>query len=406
MIDVSGLWAGASLSATDWFPVSLAGRHLCKWLWCERRRNSLSVIGFVIGVAASTVALSVQQGEAEKLKKALRLIGASTLSVAPEAGALPILGVSEVVSGVDRVREAALVSWSTTEIRTEGRSTLRDVPLLGVEDEFFSILERSAVRGRRISRLELERGAPVAMVGSALAKHLGARDVLVWKGLALAIVGFLDAPVREGVVRTSLPSILGEALVVPRSFLAGTRFSSAAREVLLVEAKDAGAVQDLKEELEAWMKSRYAGPFAIESVEEALRQERATRGFLAWSLVAVGGISLLLGGAGLMNNMLALVLERKAEIGLRRALGASKKEVGLQFLAEGCIVALGGCACGALVGVAAVPVLSWFGVACRVAFGPVVIPPAVGVVMGVLAGVLPALRAATAEPIEGLRPLG
>ncbi len=246
------------MKADDRRRLDLTTRHLRRWVWSERRRNALSVLGFVVGVAVSLLALAVHRGEGRRLREDLRLVGAATLSVVPERGPLPLLDEVTLADAIPEARRLARVLWSVTDVRGLAGERVQNIALLGIDRDFFRVLAEAPVRGRRISDLELQRGSPVALLGRGLARRLDSDQMVIWQQLALPVLGVLDAPVREGVIRSSIPAVLGEALLVPRDVLEASALGRSARESWLVEARSPGQVEALRNRLRSWLAERTA----------------------------------------------------------------------------------------------------------------------------------------------------
>jgi putative ABC transport system permease protein len=379
-------------------------------LRASRLRSGLTMLGVIIGVGAVVILVAIGNGAKLEVEKQVEGLGSNLLLVLPgrvEFGAVPSVSrlklsdVDAVVRVVgDRDRVAATVSSGET-VRSSGRSKFTSV--LGVLDTTTRVFVRDLERGSYLSRSDVDTRRRVAVLGKTVATALfDDRDPI---GKQVTIAG-----VRFRVIGVFAP--LGQSLGVDRDdevhipITAAHRLLDTARvDGLAVKAPSADGVDELGGRIVAELTDRHPeSEFSAVTQEQILGVLGKVLGVLTGVLAAIAGISLLVGGVGVSNIMLVSVRERTREIGLRKAVGARPRDIGVQFLLEAVLLTtvggvLGiGLGIGTALAVAAlspVPaVVTWWSVA--LAFG-------VSAAVGIIFGVVPAQRAGRLDPVVALR---
>jgi putative ABC transport system permease protein len=390
--------------------VTEAWRVAIDALRANRLRSGLTMLGVVIGVAAVVVLVAIGTGAKLEVERQVEGLGSNLLIVVPgrvdfgSAPAVSRLSLSDVDAVIrivgDRSRVAVTVSSGETVRAGNGA---RFTSVLGVLETTPQVFVRSLTRGSYLTRSDVDTSRRVAVLGSAVAGTLfGDRDPV---GQQVSIAG-----VRFRVV--GVFAQLGQSLGVNRDDEVHIPVTTAHRllgttrvDGIAIKAPDRERIGALGDRIVAELSRRHPDTeFSAVTQEQILGVLGDILGVLTGVLAAIAGISLLVGGVGVSNIMLVSVRERTREIGLRKAVGARPRDIGVQFLLEAVLLTtLGGSAGialgigGALIVQALSPVpaaITWWSLA--LAFG-------VSAGVGIAFGVVPAQRAGRLDPVVALR---
>ncbi|WP_239070915.1 ABC transporter permease [Cellulomonas chitinilytica] len=375
-------------------------------LTVRKGRTALSALGVAIGITALVGVLGLSESSRADLQAQLDALGTNLLTVAPGQGVLgddatlPDESVA-MIARIPTVESAAAVRKVDATVRRNDLVPTSETSGIGVVAADLDLLRTVAATLREGRWLDDATSRyPAVVLGSTAARRLaiGSLDggVDVWIGSRpFTVVGILDPVV--------LASELNEAAII------GTTVADAVSDEDLPPSGVYVRVDPDEVVATRALLGRTANPAAPDEVQvsrpsDALAaQDAATRSFTLLAL-GLGGVALLVGGVGIANVMVVSVLERRREIGVRRALGATRGSIGGQFLVESVLLSLLGGVAGALLGVA----LTWGyataqGWAIVVPWRPVVAGLACSLVIGSLVGLYPAMRAARVPPTEALR---
>jgi putative ABC transport system permease protein len=256
-------------------------------------------------------------------------------------------------------------------------------------------------RGRLFSELYIDYGLQVCLVGQSVAKEMFPRKDPLEQQIPINGHLFQVLGVLTGVEHTSSDA-LKDSILIPLP-AALRLFSDKKATTLHLRGKDTGAAMA---EIKQFLFRRFgeAPDFEIQSQRQILKAQQQSLGIFKYVLWAIGSISLLVGGIGIMNIMLVSVTERVREIGIRRAVGATRAEIKMQFLCEAMLLCVLGGLGGALLGFAGSKLISrLFG------FSPIFSPKllivaiAIASTLGLICGTYPAVRAANQDPTIVLR---
>jgi putative ABC transport system permease protein len=390
--------------------VAEAWRVALDALRANRLRSLLTMLGVVIGVAAVVALVAIGTGTKQQIERQVEGLGSNLLIVVPgrlEAGSAPTsspltLDDADAVGRIvgDRSRVAVTIASGET-VRAGRRSAFSSMQ--GVLESTPSVFVRRLDRGAYLTRTDVSTGRRVAVLGAGVAGTLfGDRDPI---GRQITIGG-----VRFRVIGTFEP--LGQSLGVDRDNEVHVPVTAAQRllgtdriDALAIRAPDRDRIDQLGKDVVAALTDRHPDTdFSAVTQEQILGVLGDILGVLTGVLAAIAGISLLVGGVGVSNIMLVSVRERTKEIGLRKAVGARPRDIGVQFLLEAVLLTTTGGVLGMLLGagtallvdgLSPVPAaLTWWSMA--LAFG-------VSAGVGIIFGVVPAQRAGRLDPVVALR---
>jgi len=395
---------------------SLAGNKL---------RSGLTVLGIVIGVAAVIAMLAVGTGAQESITGSISGIGTNLLFVfRGDPGdnirnPKPLtLGDAEALRdqfAAPSIEAVAPALQGNALISFGGEQTSSQI--LGVTPEYFQVRNYNISEGEFIREEHILGRASVALLGPEVAEKLfGHADGVTGEtvrieGQPFRVLGVLESKgggsfgSQDNVV--IVPFTTAQARLLRRS-------TSDRVDVIFVQAVSGDLVTQASEEIAAILRNRHRTPvgaddFTIFTQRDLLATFQSITGILTIFLGGIAGISLLVGGIGIMNIMLVSVTERTREIGLRKALGARKRDILTQFLTESSLLSLIGGMIGIVLGWLISYIVGRIAAANNTAFTPIVGLDAVllatifSAAVGLFFGIYPASRAASLEPVEALR---
>ena len=388
-------------------------------LMLNKVRSFLTTLGVIIGVASVIVMLAVSAGAEASIADQINALGANLIIVSPMRGvpgasrtllledAYAIEGQVVGITGISAEQNPAPQNISA------GSVDLEAIALIGTTADFPEVRDYAVAEGRYFTADEDERKAKLVVLGAGIATDLFGTESALGQTVSVGTTKFTIIGVMEskGIVsdvdydgRIYLPL----SIVLQKYMPSSTMRADAVRTIYL-KAESQEQIPSVIAQTTALLAERHdvdaAKPdFTVQTQQDIIATQEATtaafRDLLAW----VAGVSLLVGGIGIMNIMLVSVTERTREIGLRQALGARPSNVLAQFLIEAIILSLAGGLIGVIVGVGGSYIFGSLGT-MRTEIVPLSIPLAFGAaaIVGIFFGYYPATRAAKLDPIEALR---
>jgi putative ABC transport system permease protein len=385
-------------------------------------RTALSVSGLLAGVAAVIVMVAIGQGAERRLLERVQAMGTNLLVVSaapaqrvaarPRQVAVHTMLRSEDAAAIEQESALAVASAPAVNqgmvVRWEGVNTTTTVT--GTTDEGLQMRNISAARGRVFEDHEDHERRRVALVGPTVVRSLFGGADPVGRVVRIGNVPFDVIGVARARGVDPNGADLDDVVVVPLETAMRRLLNIPYVHAVFVQAPSSADLDGLEHDVREILKGRYPGRsgmldlFVVQNQTTLLRTERGAARAMNQLIVSVSVLALLAGGVGIVAMMLIAVRERTREIGLRRALGAKRRDIRLQFMLESTMLAAGGGLAGVVVGLAAA--------AGAAALGPwdlAVSWPAAGAgvacstILGFVVGVIPAARAARLEPIAALR---
>lgn len=389
-------------------------------------RSALTMLGIIIGVAAVIAMVAIGSGARERVDSQIKSLGANLAIIqagnVTQGGVRLGAGASSTLTDEDAKAVAAEVedvvasaSVITTRAQAVYAGTNWSTTITATDLDFFTAREWGLAEGRLFEPEELRRGEIVAIIGQTVARNLFGDSDPLGQMFRIRNVPFKVIGVMAGKGQSALGQDQDDVIFVPldtgRRRIVGRNYArDRSVQTIMVKFASEQAINPGIEQTRALLRQRHRltedqeDDFIVRNLTEIANTATAAASTLSWLLAAVAGVSLLVGGIGIMNIMLVSVTERTREIGLRLAVGARQRDVLSQFLIEATTLATIGGAVGIALGVGAATAIA------RFAGWPFVISPqtiliAVGVsgLIGVFFGFYPARQAAKLDPIEALR---
>ena len=400
-------------------------------LGANKLRAGLTLLGIVIGVAAVITLMSIGRGVQATITERIQALGTNLLFVRPgetssrgvgggqgSASSLTIedayaLSESEFTPSISAV---APELGSSAQVVAGRKNTFANIT--GVTPEYEEVRNAPVEFGRFISQGDVERNATVAVLGYQVAQDLyGFRSPIGQpiriSGRQFEVIGVLEE--KGGSSFFSFDDRIMVPITAAYYRLASSRTTQGGISVQTINVKTQGVqvMDSALAEVATVLRLRHRitgeDDFTVTSQQETIEAlEEATNAFVFF-LGAIAGISLLVGGIGIMNIMLVSVTERTREIGIRKAMGAKRRDILLQFVSEATLLSLGGGGVGLFLGwvlsnllndraiIGTSPTQTAF------SFDIAVLALAVSAAIGLFFGIYPAMRAASLHPIEALR---
>jgi putative ABC transport system permease protein len=437
-------------------------RHLLNFqialvaILASKMRSMLTALGIIFGVAAVIAMMAIGNGTKQEIMEQIKLVGVNNIVITPvteqredkeaEAQELknkkfsPGLSLNDYKSLLELLPNIEMSSpeiiYETFIIKDGIRRSAR---VVGIEPEYFPITNFNLEKGQMFSQTQILNGEQVCIIGKSLQSKFFSTEDPIGKYIKcgttwLKVIGVLEERVisensitKLGIrdynmdvytpVKTLLIRMKNRSLVTKATLKQGEEDEEEIKkpepsynyhqlDKITVRVKETEQMQPTAEIISRLLARRHNQviDFEVSIPEILVKQQQRNKELFDLVLGAIAGISLLVGGIGIMNIMLASVLERIKEIGLRMAIGATKKDVISQFLIEAVIISVSGGIVGVLLGIGLSLIIS------EIADIPTIISPlsvlisfTVSALVGVVFGIAPAKRAADQDPVESLR---
>lgn len=386
-------------------------------LLANKTRTGLTVLGIVIGIASVIVMLAIGQGAQESITSTINNLGTNVLSVQPGGGARPgqvsgdtkplKIEDAENILKLENVKDVAPLVFTRQQIVAGDKNM--NVQIFGVPSSYEVVGSIKVESGNFISMSQERNLSKVAVLGSTAKTDLFGEDDPVGKKIRIknnsyTVIGV--AQPKGGAGFTNPDQTIYVPLLTAMQYLTG----SDSLNMISVSADTSETMAQLKIDIEQMLmtKRRITNPdladFRVFSQADLLTTVSSVTTMFSLLLGSIAGISLVVGGIGIMNMMLTTVRERTREIGLRKAIGARRADIQKQFLIEAIIITVSGGIIGIIIGyLIAFGVTSTGLITASVSLFSVALSFGVSVLIGITFGYYPAKKAAALNPIDALR---
>ncbi len=398
-------------------------------LYANKLRSALTILGIVIGVAAVIAMLSIGRGAQASITNQIESIGTNLVYVSPgsvnQGGVASASGSAGTLTQDDATAIAQLANVVAVAPVVDDRAQVvymgnnTNTRLMGVTPDYQTVMNMTLSDGEFISTSNLSARSSVVVLGSSVATDLFGDTVsAVGQNIRInsqtfRVIGVLASKGGTGFMNQDdqiyVPLTTAQARLINNPFYRGAKSVS----TINVQVNDSKNVTSVETDITTLLESRHnvqpgADDFTITSQQDTLAAATSVTNTLSIFLGGIAGISLLVGGIGIMNIMLTTVTERTHEIGLRKAIGARRKDILTQFMVEAVTLSLLGGILGVIIGWGISKIISGIQISGS-AITPVVSVDSIllatlfSLFVGVFFGIYPAARAAGLQPVEALR---
>ncbi len=382
-----------------------------KSILSNKMRSFLTMLGIIIGVMSLVVLVSLASGATESVTDSIDELGSNTLYVSISDDKGKPIRYDELDEFIESDQLKIAAPYATTSSKISGSKDEKSGTIIGTTSVYTEIQNLKLASGRFIKSPDVENHTNVVVVNEDLAKAVIGRADVVGETISLGgtnyqIIGVLESSTSTGTQEEAYY----EAYIPYTSLIRLTDSVGVDVTDFYVAATDENQMDQAETVLENKLKERFNNDedayFIMNqsSIAEAMASVTNTLSLL---LGGIAGISLLVGGIGIMNIMLVSVTERTREIGIRKAIGAGYWSIMLQFLIEALVVSLLGCLIGIGLSAVAIRIIDHVGsVSYGLSTGVIWVSVGFSILIGVIFGIYPANKAARKKPIDALRYTG
>lgn len=392
--------------------------HLIKAAFIDFKRNKvrtiLTSLGIMIGVLSVVMLIALGLGLKNYIQEQFESLGANLIMIMPGSGfggGEGTIGAGSFIGGtefdekdINNLSRIANVEYTVPlffeSIQAEAGGEEKFAYVMGVNEDYFSLMSPELLGGELFSKSDVQARAKVAVLGFTIAENLfETPEDAIGKTVRFSNQRFKIIGVTEKIGDPEQD----QSVIIPYKTTYGSMNPDKTFWAIYLGVESESDIEDVKKEAEEVLLKRYEeDDFSVTEQSEILSTVNQIFTIINSVLVAIGSISLIVGGIGIMNIMYASVTERTKEVGIRRAVGATEKDILYQFLTESVILsALGGLTGLILASLIVLGIRSFFPAAINLL--SVVLALGISSLIGVFFGVFPARRAAKLPPIEAIR---
>ncbi|MBQ8075647.1 MAG: ABC transporter permease [Oscillospiraceae bacterium] len=373
-------------------------------VFSNKMRSFLTMLGIIIGVLSVTLLISIVQSGTGTITDAMSTLGGDQITVSITGNQKRLL-YYELDSLKSNENITALAPYISGRSTAKAGNHSKEVNIYGVTKEYFSINNLKLTNGRFLSELDREYSLQVCVIGAEVAKELfpygdGVNQTIRIQGKDFRIVGILEEEDEYAMNSNN------QRIFIPLTN-AQRIFQQMGITNLVLTSENKTTLKRAQSDLADFLKAKFTekDSYTIINMSEIMDMMGTVMNTLSLMLGGIAGISLLVGGIGIMNIMLVSVTERTREIGIRKAIGAQRSDITIQFMIESIFISLMGGMIGMLLSIVILHVLNLFVTEVHFVISPSVALLALSfsIAVGLIFGIYPANKAARLKPINALR---
>ena len=390
-------------------------------LYANKLRSLLTMLGIIIGVGAVIAMVSVGMGVRSNVQESIASLGSNMLIVSPgssnrggprgAAGSMQTLKYDDAKAIQAKIKNIDFVSPSVSgSYQVVNGNQNWNTSVQGVTPEYMDIKSLTVESGSFITVDNLNKRDRVAVIGNTVAENLFGGENPVGRNIRVNNQPFRVIGLLESKGQSSMGQDQDDVVIIPLTTAQERMLGITYVQSVSVQVRDAMYMDQVQEDIEVLLRQRHRiigdkeDDFHVRNLTSLMETMNQTTAMITLLLGSVAGISLVVGGIGIMNIMMVSVTERTREIGIRKALGATFSNIMMQFLIESVVIGVIGGIIGIVAGCGLSYAIASIGdFTTVITLAPILVSFTFSVGIGLLFGILPARKAAKLDPIEALR---
>ncbi len=390
-------------------------------LFANKLRSLLTMLGIIIGVGAVIAMVAVGMGVTQRVTDSIASLGSNMLIIRPgasmsgglrgAAGSRTTLKYEDATAIKKKIKDVDYVSPTVQKnYQVVYGNQNWNTSVTGVTQEYMSIRDLKITTGSFITEDDMNTRNRVAVIGMTVASNLFGEANPVGKTIRVNNQPYRVIGVLESKGQSSVGQDQDDVVIVPLTTAMDRLLAVTYVQTINVQVSSPSKMDDVQANIETLLRQRHhltgtkSDDFQVQNLTSLMSTMNETTTMLTLFLGSIAAISLIVGGIGIMNIMMVSVTERTREIGIRKALGATFKDIMTQFLIESVVIGVIGGVLGIFFGIVAAQLISKFGdFQTVITVAPILLSFAFSVGIGLFFGIYPARKAALLDPIEALR---